>query len=354
MKVIYVINDITMPGGLSTVTKGLARDLSISEDIDVKVISAAHKYEKPDIHNVSYLDLSPLHGRTVLGKISWYISLGKKLREYVKSENPDVLISVGTAMSLFIALFKIKGKRTWAAEHTAYSNSSQIRRVIRKYLYKKFNTLVVLTNRDKDRYYDKEHNDVRVIPNYTHFATREIETHYENNSLLYVGRFTDTKGIDLLCDIMSSFLLKNKQWTCTFIGEGPEQHQIESLRNDVRIGHQVSILPPTDVIEEYYKKASILLLTSRNEGFPMVLIEALSFGIPVVSFDCETGPAEIITDTKDGFLIPLFDTCLFETKLSDLASNELLRKDMSKTALNKRTLFSKDTIINKWIEELKK
>jgi glycosyltransferase involved in cell wall biosynthesis len=110
----------------------------------------------------------------------------------------------------------------------------------------------------------------------------------------------------------------------------------------------VELLGIVSNMSKEYINASILVLTSRGEGLPMVLIEAQAFGLPVVSFDCKTGPAEIITDSKDGFLIPSFDTNLMGERIVNLCDDYHLRLQFGSCARNNAKRFLPENIVAKW------
>ena len=128
---------------------------------------------------------------------------------------------------------------------------------------------------------------------------------------------------------------------------------LDNLAKDLKIDKQVFFHPPERNIEEKYAESSIFVLSSRYEGFGMVLIEAMNFGIPCVSFNCNYGPSDIIKDGEDGFLIKNGDEKDFAQKLQELMIDENLRKEMGKKARKNVGRFLPENVVKKWDELFK-
>lgn len=353
-KILYLINDITMPGGLSRVTINLVDEFSSSNnEYEVHALSAAAKFDKLDNPNVHYLGMPPLHGLSPLAKIRWYFDLKSKVERYVKKNSYDVVIAVGTAMTLFSSFCRFESTQLWGAEHLAHNHYGLLRKVMKRWRYPKLDRLICLTKSDKQRYYDQYLNHVSVIPNYTNFS--DVDTTYSNNKkFLFVGRYNDMKGVDYLVDIMVKVSSHCPDWSFVLYGEGEKKKWLENQIEALDLSDIVEVNEPTDNITDEYKAAGVFILTSRNEGFPMVLLEAQAHGLPIVSFDCETGPSEIISDGEDGYLIPAFDVDAFAQQLVKLACDEDKRRKMSAKAVLYRQRFGKEAVISLWLEQFRK
>lgn len=353
MKVLYLINDITMPGGLSRVTINLVDEFSsLNSEYQVHALSAAAKFDKVEHSNIDYLDMPALHGLNTLGKLSWYASLREEVETYVNEHDYQLVIAVGTAMTLFASFCRFRSARLWGAEHLAHNHYGALRKVFKRWRYPKLERLICLTHADKHRYYDKFLKNVAVIPNFTNFASVDAE-YSHNKKVLFVGRYNDMKGIDYLVDIINSVHKHCPGWEFTLYGEGERKAWLLEQIQKMNLSHIVEVNEPTDNISVEYQKSGIFILTSRNEGFPMVLLEAQAHGLPVVSFDCETGPSEIIREGEDGYLIPAYDTKLFADKLIALANDGDKRSLLSENAFTNRQRFSKATIIDLWLEQFR-
>ncbi|MEZ9552413.1 glycosyltransferase family 4 protein [Vibrio breoganii] len=353
-KILFLINDITMPGGLSRVTLNLVKEFDfLSDEFEVHALSATAKFQSSNHQNIHYLNLPALHGLTAVEKICWYRMLKSRVEEYVEENQYDLVISVGTAMVICTSFCCFHKAELWGAEHLAYNHYGRFRKFLKRWRYPKLTRLICLTESDKELHYDKYLSQVSVIPNFTEFA--EIDTTYSNKaSILFVGRFNRMKGVDYLVDIIKCVSEQCPRWHFNLYGEGAMKLWMEEQISKSELSAYVTIHNPTKHISLVYQQSGIFILTSRNEGFPMVLLEAQAHGVPVVSFDCETGPSEIITDGEDGYLIPPFDTQAFADRLAELVNDGDLRKSMSEQALINRQRFDKSSIISLWLALFRK
>lgn len=228
-----------------------------------------------------------------------------KLRKYLKKEKIDILIDIDTLLSRYSG-YAIQGTNckliSW--EHfNYYYMCSDKKRIRAKKTVKKFaDKLVVLTKEDRDIHIKNmsfEENKIEQIYNPSPFKIYD-KYNFENKNFLVVGRLTEQKGIDRLIDAWKIFETKNKEWTLTIVGDGKDRTKLENQATGL---NNIKFAGRTDKVEEYYKNASCYILPSRFEGFPMVILEAQSFGLPVIAFDCKTGPKEMITNEKNGYLI---------------------------------------------------
>ena len=155
---------------------------------------------------------------------------------------------------------------------------------------------------------------------------------------------------------MQSWSLIDKEfqdWELHIYGKFDENLGLEQLAKDLKIEKQVFFHLPEKNIEEKYAESSIFVLSSRYEGFGMVLIEAMSFGIPCVSFDCNYGPSDIIRNNEDGFLVTNGNEETFVEKLQLLMKDENLRKEMGEKARVNVERFLPENVVKKWDEFFK-
>ena len=148
----------------------------------------------------------------------------------------------------------------------------------------------------------------------------------------------------------SHVVKKHKDWKLCIIGDGEEKQNLITLINTLQINDSVEIKPPTQNIELEYINSSIYIMTSRYEGMPMVLIEAMACGLPVVSFACQSGPSDIISNGIDGYLVENRNEEQLIQKLEELITNNHLRKEMGKNAIKKSMNFDQRYIMEKWIK----
>jgi len=150
--------------------------------------------------------------------------------------------------------------------------------------------------------------------------------------ILFVGRLAKEKGLDSLLSAFAQCLAQMPHLQLCIVGNGPLEAQVYKRAQALGIGHAVKFEGFVEDIAQYYRRSRLVALTSLYEGFPNVLIEALTFGVPVVAFDCPSGPREIIMDGVNGFLVPLRDEALFAEKLKEALRMKWDRKTIKNTA----------------------
>ena len=141
------------------------------------------------------------------------------------------------------------------------------------------------------------------------------------------------------------------EWKLKIVGDGESKLILSEFIKHNNLTDSVELVGKTDNVSIYYKEAEIFCLSSHYEGFPMVLLETLAFGLPVISFDCETGPAEILADT-DSILVPQNNINLFASSLINLMKNDEKRKVISIKSKEKAKLYQPQSIIQHWIKLL--
>jgi amylovoran biosynthesis glycosyltransferase AmsD len=218
---------------------------------------------------------------------------------------------------------------------------------VRKYFYR-YMTVIVLTEKDRLAF-EKLFKPLSCIciPNASPF---EIDsTHYspDHKTILAVGRFTAQKGFDLLVNSFSMISKKFPDWKLKIVGDDfGDKAVLERMIAEKQIKN-IELLPSTKHIEKMYQSASFFVLSSRFEGLPMVLIEAMSFGLPLIAFDCPTGPAEIVNESN-GFLVENGNIAELAQKMETLMNDRKLLLQKSKGALENAPAFSKVKIDKLW------
>lgn len=197
----------------------------------------------------------------------------------------------------------------------------------------KYDRFVVLTEEDKGYWGDLR--NIRVIPNPRTFTLPEPAS-LQSHTVLAVGRYTHQKGFDLLLKAWRS--LDTEGWTLRIAGSG---EPLGDLPSNVVTG------PAEDIIEEY-RNAAFLVMSSRYEGLPMVLLEAQAAGLPVVSFACKCGPKDVITDGEDGILVPEGDIEGLAAGMKKLMDDMPLRRSMGAAAFSHSDRYDKERIMSLW------
>jgi glycosyltransferase involved in cell wall biosynthesis len=289
------------------------------------------------------------------------IKYKREVQKLVDIIKPDILISLGGKEIDFI--YKLKTNAAIVCEmHFSMNIRTQflvsrkrgllwtvlgnIRTNQLKNTTKKIDKLIVLTNQDKNQW-EKTHKNVLHIPNPATFEVREREG-VDYKSVISVGRLDPQKGYSMLIDTWVLVKDKHPEWMLNIFGTGDLKEQLEGKINALGLKGNVNLKGKSDEIENEYLKSSFFVMSSLYEGLPMVLLESMSCGLPVVSFDCEWGPREIIKDGYNGFLVETGDVNQLADKICQMIENHELRKTMSLNALEVAKKYDISIVMKKW------
>lgn len=206
---------------------------------------------------------------------------------------------------------------------------------------------VVALTREDAAEYDKARR-VCVIPNLTHVHSPS-PTLYTQKHCVWAGRLDQAKNLPRLLAIWQQLSRLHPDWTLDIYGDGPERESIEQLIRHYGIVASVVLHGRCDDIMSAYLSGSIFVLTSRYEGFGIVLIEAMACGLPVVAFDCDYGPRNIIGHQRNGMLIPYSDDDQMTCTLDRLMTDHNLRQTLGRQAYTDSAAYQPQPIMNQWI-----
>jgi glycosyltransferase involved in cell wall biosynthesis len=213
----------------------------------------------------------------------------------------------------------------------------------------KFNSFVVLT---KGNLLEWNSSNLEVIPNPLGFFTKSKSTS-KRKRVIAVGTHSHNKGFDLLLIAWKRVIESFPDWELFIFGKYDRDETFLKLARALQIEDSVCFSSPVVSIEEEYLKSSILVFPSRSEGFGMVLIEAMSCGLPCVAFDCPHGPADIISNGVDGILVPAEDYQALATSLQSLMGDEKLRITMGNAARQNVVKYLPENVLPIWDELFK-
>lgn len=186
-----------------------------------------------------------------------------------------------------------------------------------------------------------------VIPNFT--RPQNLQSRNENQQILSVAGLIQRKGIDLLLKVAEQVLIENPGWNWKLIGDGPMKIQVQEFIRNKKLENRLILQSPAGPdISADYQQSAIYVMTSRFEAFPLVLLEAMSWGIPCISFDCPSGPNEIIQHGNTGLLVPPEDIAALITAINNLIVNQDLRMKMSVAGLQAVQQYYPENIYKKW------
>lgn len=338
-KIYFLIQDISTTGGTERVATNLINQLS-NLNLDVTVFTL----EKKNIDNFFKINESI---KVVLPDKKNNISnIIYVLKESKRKKTPLIVISMGK-LSFITSMLSIlyKPYSLILSEHISFQSYSKVKRFLKLISYRIPDKIALLTNNDKDLI-GKNNNKITVIPNmnpYDGYNTSPFDS--RKNIALAIGRLTYQKNFERLINIWLD--ANTTDWILYIIGSGEEKNKIEKI-----ISHKenIKLISECNNIHDYYNNAKLTLMTSRYEGLPMVLIESQHFGIPIISFDCKTGPKEIIENNINGYLIPYNNDFLYKEKLEALIADEKTLLDFHKHSLSLVRQFSPEKILKRWQE----
>ncbi|WP_338506932.1 glycosyltransferase family 4 protein [Turicibacter sp. KK003] len=355
-KICFLNGNMSRAGGTERVTSMIANELVKDSAYEIHVLSVTN----PTM--TSFFELHPfVYQATLLRKgdvdLKYdYFKIVKTLRQYLKTHQIDILIEVDVICNLYtIPATRWTKVKTISWEHFNYysNNGSRLRDFSRK-LTKYFSThIVTLTEQDRRNYQEylgiKDkitciYNPIEKIPETTYRS--------ESKQIISVGQLRHIKGFDILCEVAKEVLPKHPGWTWLIIGEGAERPMLEKKIKEYHLEGRLVLTGNQKEMSHYYQDSSFFVMTSRYEGLPMTLLEAKSYQLPIVSFDCQTGPAELILSSENGYLVDMGDCKMMEQKVTELIENPSLRVRFSSNTLKDIKRFEMDEVIRKWISLL--
>lgn len=196
-----------------------------------------------------------------------------------------------------------------------------------------------------------KHTRCVTMENFLDADARSVELANKEKYVVAVGRLHPVKGFDRLLRVWKDTAAAHPDWTLRIVGGGEEEQALAALANELGVQDRVEFTGALahDEVLEQMTNASVYAMTSYSEGFPFVLIEAMSCGLPVVAFDVRVGPRAIIRDGVDGVLVKDHDEAAFCKALSTLMDNEEQRVQYSQKALERAEDFSEEKIVSKWM-----
>lgn len=348
-----VTKNMSVAGGAQRVTSLMAKELSLY--YNVIVVSAMTDadgkiaYDFPE--NVKVIKAT----KGIKNATKAVLPAAKKIRKTLKDQDVKVIFSVGAGAYLFVYAFSVftRQKRV-LCEHSSLANRIDIRTAQKFYEWlgaKTAHQVITLTKRDALHYEEKFHiKNVKNIYNWLDLQTVQRSAGYDKTSkkILTVGRISKVKGFDMLLDIAQKVLPAHPDWEWHVYGDGPLLPEIRQEAEKRHLEKQLLFQGQCSDIYEKYGDYSFYVMTSYHEGLPMVLLEAQANYLPVISFDCETGPAEIITDSVNGYLVPVYDKTVMCEKINFLIENEEVRNNMSVHSQDTLDRFDRETIVKIW------
>lgn len=270
------------------------------------------------------------------------------IRKEIKEIHPFSILSFGEYWNSFILISLLGLRYPLFISDRAQPGKKLLsyHEKLRLWFYPKAKGLILQTSKAKEIYLSvKLNTNITVIGNPVR-SFPEMKGIEREKIVLMVGRLIKTKHQDILIEVFSKACPAD--WRLLIVGyDHLKQNNMDRLRllaKNLNVSDRVIFLGKVENVDELYLRSSVFAFTSSSEGFPNVIGEAMAAGLPVVAFDCIAGPAEIINDGYDGYLVPLFDKLQFEQKLKKLVDDESLREKMGSNARVSISRFSSEKI----------
>ena len=373
MKIAYIYTALTTIGGVDRIITTKANYLADNLGYDISIITDSQAGRplafplSPKVHHIDLeIDFDEQYHYGIIKRFLCYRRLMRqyrqKLEKTLKEIKPDI-VSTTCGRDLDFLTEIQDGSKKIGESHIAkkYCRNFHllearggIYKMVAKYWRKnqekavaKLDKFVVLTQYDADSW--SSIRKATIIPNPLPF-TSQTHSNCKSKRIISVGRFAEQKGYDLLIQAWSRIAQTYPDWEVNIYGNGEQASILNDLIAKYNIKDSFKLSKPSKNIEEKYFESSIYVMSSRFEGFGLVLIEAMSCGLPCISFDCHHGPAEIISNGENGILVENGNVEQLAQAIEELINDEEKRVIMGKRAQAMAQKYSPDNIMRMWVE----
>ncbi|MET8137169.1 glycosyltransferase [Streptomyces sp. NPDC005251] len=272
-----------------------------------------------------------------------------ELTALFRAARPGAVVIVTQVWAMeWVALADTNGLTVIGMSHESFKYSrttSRFRRVLKHYA--DVDRMLALTREDADLWIGQGMNNASFMPNPIPFMP-EVPSPRTGNVVVSVGRLHDQKGIDMLLDAWAETAPRHPDWRLRIYGSGEDEEILKKQCTALGLDDCVDWMGRTSDVPGAMRGGSVFVLSSRGEGFPLALMEAMATGLPCAAFDCAPGVHEIIRDGEDGLLATLGNTGELARRLDTLMSDKALRDSMGEAARANIQRFTTDEVVRKW------
>lgn len=371
MKIFYIYTALIIKGGADRVISNKANYLS-EHGFDVSIVTDSQNDREPSFPLSSKVNLINLdinfekeyeHGFFYRAYLYYRLmkTYRKKVKKLLFNEKPDIVITtmgreldfitsikdgsvkIGEAHTnkKFLRNFHLLEQKGFPFNYIATYWRHKMEKNVRQ-----LKAIVLLTKEDENSW--KGFTKTFLINNSVPFYPKDAST-CENKQAIIVGRYNDAKGYKYLIEAWDIVNKKHPDWKINIYGSGEYYDIVFKAIHERKLQNVMIMNEPTDIIINKYLESSIYVMSSKYEGFGMVLLEAMACGVPCVAFDCPYGPRNIIHNGEDGILVKYLDSQALADNICILIENEKLRKKMGAKAKVSIQRFSEESIMNQWI-----
>jgi len=303
--------------------------------------------------------------------VFWYL-FATKFRHLLKSNKDSVFIALGLTTSILLVMLslgiKIKGLIGSERIYPPMETPSKTMSILRYILFRRFNCVVAQSQKTIQWFSENvglNDSQLTIIPNIIYspipklsnpLESQTVRDTYKNKYpvIACVGRLTPQKGFDYAIQIFAIIKKIIPFAKLIIVGDGPEKDLLVALVNSLELAKNILFVPRLDDLSKIFYTSDILLFTSRYEGFPNVLAEAMAHGLPAIAFDCLTGPADMIEHGVNGYLTEVGDIIGAAELSLTLLTDHDLRAQFAARAMNISDKYSIDVIGERWSALVKK
>lgn len=354
MNLCFVLGGFQGVGGIGRVVSILANELSQKAEYNLYFVvmnewdRGKFLYDLPE--NVTGIGWKAPKS---MKKVFFYGGI-QKLKRYLKDNRIDVVIGCGALYFPLIVMACVGIKtKSLCWEHSNANNAAdhQFQKICR-WIGAKFSDCVVVLTKYDERLYQTKYRSKRIYQVYNPidpllFCSKE-RVPFIKRKIISVGRLTYQKNYPLLIKIANRVLKNHPDWQWHIYGDGPEEESIKQFINENGLSAQLILKGQVRDLYLLYNEYDFFVSTSRYEGFSMAFLEAVANGLPIISFDIECGPREIIEDGKNGFLVAPFDENKFIECIEKIITSGSIREYMVTEQRKKAQIYNCHSIVEQW------
>lgn len=338
--------DMSRGGGTERITALLSGMLARISRYDVWVLSAANETGKSFFELDGRVHTAALTKRGVLGKIF-------ELSRFIRKNRIDVLINVDVMLGIFslpaAMLHPSLSVIAWEMFNLRNDIGSKHTVTVRRLSLRRCAAYITQTKGDMEAFLAEM--PVRCPIDYIYnpcFGQAGVAYDIDSKTIVTAGNFFYTKGFDLAIETAKKVFCRHGDWKWELYGDGERLEETKRAAHEAGLDDNVIFRKRSSSMDEIYRHAAMYVMTSRTEGFGLVLTEAKSFALPTLAFDIDFGPREIIEDGKSGFLVPAFDTDALAERICLLIEDREMRAEFSRHAGDNLDKFSPDEFCRRW------
>lgn len=359
MRILYLTDQFYQHGGIEKILSQKINYLIEHYNFEVILCTSEQKGNK-FIYNISEkiifsdLEINYIRDKSYYHPLNLFKSIKhfSRLKKFIKQQNPDVIVSANFTPEQFMLPFIEKNIPKIKEFHSSgYNNkdgtgiAGKIKKIMFS-LFEKYDSVVVLNELEKTYY---PFSNLSVIPNFIKIPIVKQE-YIREKVIISAGRIASIKQFDHLMKAWELIESDFPLWQVHVYGSGDENLLDEYMayinEKDIK---RIAFMGSVDNLNEIMQKATLFAMTSASECFPMVLLEAMSCGLPIISYDCPNGPRSIIKNGVDGVLTKHNDIDMFASELKNMLLSQNLIERMGENAKENVISFNDDVVMNKWI-----